>query len=171
MRWLRITLQRLLRVEPPRIVCEERVWADGVADLERRTQKHTRESGAFLLGVRCGEQLQIREFVFYDDIDPAALNTGIVHFHGAKFEALWNLCAEKKLQVVADVHVHPFGYEQSESDRAYPAIPRAGHIAFILPNFARGPKHPGGIGQFEYRGNGAWMDQTKRGSRFFKVLK
>ena len=43
------------------------------------------------------------------------------------------------LTVVADVHVHPGDSGQSNSDRAYPMISQAGHIALILPRFARKP--------------------------------
>ena len=49
---------------------------------------------------------------------------------------LWDICKRRGLTVVADVHVHPGGAGQSDSDRDHPMISRAGHIALILPDFA-----------------------------------
>jgi hypothetical protein len=72
---------------------------------------------------------------------------------------------------VADVHVHPGGYGQSASDQADPVMPRAGHIAFIIPNYAAGKTKPGDIGQYEYLGNGRWVNQSKAGSKFFDLRK
>jgi hypothetical protein len=48
-------------------------------------------------------------------------------------------------------------------------MPRAGHIAFILPNFARDTPTPGAIGMYEFIGNGRWADHSPRGSRFLKL--
>jgi hypothetical protein len=58
---------------------------------------------------------------------------------------------------------------QPESDSANPVMPRAGHIAFILPNFARGRPHPGMIGMYEFLGGGRWEDHSVRGSAFFRL--
>ncbi len=154
----------------PNLVCAEDIWAMGVRELERRTRGGRRESGAFLLGDSpAGGSRRILEFVFYDDIDPNALDSGIVKFAGARLSDLWEICRQRGYGVVADVHVHPFGYRQSDSDRADPVIPRAGHIAVIIPNFARGETRPGGIGIYEYLGNGRWRDRTTMGRRFFRV--
>lgn len=153
----------------PRITCAAEVWTAGVKELERRTLNARRESGAFLLGKDEDGQKEILEFVFYDDIDPHALDSGIVHFSGNKFPKLWELCRSRGYGVVADVHVHPAGYWQSGSDRAEPAMPRAGHIAFIIPDYARRATRPGGIGMYEYLGNGGWLDHTKEGAAFFKL--
>jgi hypothetical protein len=73
--------------------------------------------------------------------------------------------------VVADIHVHPGGYGQSESDRTDPVMPRAGHIAFILPDFGTGPNTPGRIGIYEFLGNGAWRNHSQAGRRFFRLAK
>ena len=51
----------------------------------------------------------------------------------------------------------------------YPVMPRSGHIAFILPNFARGRPRPGAIGMYEFLGAGRWADHSKRGTAFFRV--
>jgi hypothetical protein len=114
---------------------------------------------------------RIRDFIFYDDIDPHSLDSGIVHFHGACLPKLWEICREKGYGVVADVHVHPGSYGQSASDQADPVMPRAGHFAVILPDFARRGVTPGEIGQYEYMGAGQWSDHSARGSSFFRLDK
>jgi hypothetical protein len=161
---------RLLR--RPRLTCSHEVWNAGVKELARRTQGNRRESGAFLLGiVNLDGTKHIRDFVFYDDIDPRSLDSGIVHFHGICLWRLWDICREKGYGVVADVHVHPGGYGQSSSDQDNPVMPRAGHYAIILPDFAKRGTSPGQIGQYEYLGNAKWMDHTRRGSRFFSLTR
>lgn len=155
----------------PRITCNEAVWAAGVRELERRTLNGRRESGAFLLGRDMGGSKRIVEFVYYDDIDPHALDTGIVHFAGNKLPRLWEHCRKRGYGVVADVHVHPGGYAQSPSDQADPVMPRAGHIAMIIPHFARRQTLPGGIGLYEYLGNENWCDHTAKGRAFFRLDK
>lgn len=155
---------------PPRLVCSSEIWRAGARELARRTQGGHRESGAFLLGKDAEDGgKQILEFVYYDDIDPHALDTGIVHFAGAKLPLLWELCRQRGFGVVADVHVHPYGYGQSPSDQADPVMPRAGHLALILPHFAKRGVMPGEIGLYEYLGNGSWVDHSLEGDRFFKV--
>ena len=153
----------------PNLVCDPEVWAAGVHELERRTLNGSRESGAFLLGKDVDSRKYILEFAFYDDIDPHALDTGIVKFAGHCFPKLWALCRKRGYSVVADVHLHPAGYGQSPSDQENPVIPRAGHIAIIIPHFGRRATEPGGIGIYEYLGNNRWADRTKKGSRFFAV--
>jgi hypothetical protein len=75
--WLK-KLLAWLRLAPPRIRCDPIVWADGVRELERRTLGGRRESGAFLLGtVESGGTKRIRDFIFYDDVDLHALDTGV----------------------------------------------------------------------------------------------
>ena len=63
---------------------------------------------------------RIVDFILYDDLDPHALDTGIVHFDGRYFGALWDICKHRGLSVVADVHVHPGGSGQSGSDQRAP---------------------------------------------------
>ncbi|MHB8884702.1 MAG: hypothetical protein ACYC5H_06385 [Methylovirgula sp.] len=145
------------------------MWEAGVAELARRTNGRSRESGAFLLGRDGGGPKKILEFVFYDDIDPHALDSGIVHFAGNRLPILWEHCRKRGYGVVADVHVHPAGYGQSASDQADPVMPRAGHIAFIIPFFASREISPGGIGMYEYLGDGEWTNHTKEGSGFFRL--
>jgi hypothetical protein len=92
-----------------------------------------------------------------------------VHFHGNKLPKLWEHCRSRGYGVIADVHVHPGGYGQSNSDQEDPVMPKAGHLAFIIPNFAQRANQPGSIGMYEYLGNGAWEDRTAEGASFFRV--
>ena len=152
------TLARGILGPPPEILCSGKVWRGGVAELRRRADGR-RESGAFLLG-SSGKARQIEEFVFYDDIDPNALRTGIVIIDGLRLGDLWTYCRRVGRSVVADIHVHPGGFRQSPSDRDNPVIPEVGHVAMILPNFAAQETGPKGIGVYEYLGSRRWRDRS-----------
>jgi len=112
---------------------------------------------------------RILEFVFYDEIDPRALETGVVTIRQTALPRLWALCRERGYGVVADVHVHPGGYGQSPSDMANPVMPRTGHVAMILPDFAQGQREPGGIGLYEFLGAGRWADHSAEGARYVRL--
>jgi hypothetical protein len=159
-----------LGVSPPRLRCDRLIWQAGVEELAVRTLGGRRESGAYLLGreLKNGAKC-ILEFVYYDDIDPEALATGIVTIRQTALPRLWELCRSRGYGVVADIHVHPGGYGQSESDQANPVMPRAGHIAMILPNYAQGHPIPGAIGIYEFLGEGRWANHTAKGPRFLKL--
>ena len=117
------------------------------------------ESGAFLLGREIDGVRVIEDFILYDDVDPNALR-GIIMFDGSKMDKVWQRCEATGLQVVADVHTHPYGYQQSHIDQANPMIPQSGHIAMIVPNFAQQLFGPEQVGIFEYRGKGRWKDHS-----------
>ncbi|HQS18123.1 hypothetical protein [Reyranella sp.] len=164
------TLLGWVGLAPPKIFCRRKVWDAGTRELARRTLGERRESGAYLLGRKAWTgAYEILDFVFYDDVDPEALATGIVTIRETALPRLWEICRARGYGVVADVHVHPGGYGQSTSDQANPVMPRSGHIAFILPNFARGRPRPGAIGMYEFLGAGRWADHSKRGTAFFRV--
>ena len=132
-------------------------WLRLLIGLRSRGLSKTRESGAFLLGHRDPNgQAKIVDVVLYDDLDPHSLDSGIVRFDGRYFGDLWDLCRRKKLSVVADVHVHPGSSLQSTSDRQHPMISRSGHLALILPYFARLPIRRGEIGIYRYLGGKQW---------------
>lgn len=155
---------------PPRLRCARSIWLAGTAELGARTRGETQESGAYLLGTTSSDgSHRILEFVFYDDIDSRALETGIVTIRQTALPKLWALCRERGYGVVADVHVHPGGYGQSSSDRDNPVMPRAGHIAMILPDFARGTPEPGRIGIYEFERAGIWTDHSSKGLHFIKL--
>lgn len=164
-----LTLARAAFGLPPRLVCASDIWRAGVKELARRTNGATRESGALLLGRSGARTRRIVEFVFYDDIDPDSLRRGIVELDGRRLGLVWKRCRESKLDVVADIHVHPGGYRQSSSDQANPMIAEPGHLAVILPYFAGRKTHPGGIGIFEYLGGRKWIDHSGAGCRFFHI--
>ena len=96
--------------------------------------------------------------VFYDDLDPNCLDRGYIHFNGAGYVPLWKICQREQLRVIADVHTHPTQWtDQSESDVANPMIAQKGHMALIIPNYARRLRFSlRGVGIFEYLGDGQW---------------
>jgi hypothetical protein len=156
---LLLTLLRSLGVRSPAIVCAPQLWNAGVDELARRCAGK-QESGAFLLGTVTRGTRRIREFLYYDDIDPTCFANGIVEFDGSKFGLVWQICRSRSMTVVADVHVHPFGYGQSSSDQHNPMIAEIGHHALILPDYARGGRLPGKVGIYEYLGARQWRDRS-----------
>jgi hypothetical protein len=142
-----------------RLRCPNRMWRQIVGELERRGRRR-HEAGAFLLGVERDGQREVREAVFYDDLDPQAYATGVCILHGDAFAKLWAICRAKKLTVVADAHTHPGAASQSSSDKANPMIARSGHIAIIIPEFARWPIRAGQLGIYEYCGQHDWIDRN-----------
>ena len=150
--------ETMSRLFAPRhkLSCSWLLWTRLVAGLRRRGRNRSRESGAFLLGNRRNDHARIVGFVLYDDLDSHCLDTGIVRFDGRYFGALWELCKRRGLAVVADVHVHPDGPQQSGSDRANPMISRSGHIALIVPRFAGPPVRRRELGIYVYEGGKQW---------------
>jgi proteasome lid subunit RPN8/RPN11 len=151
------TMRRLLA---PRheLSCSWLLWRRLLIALRARGRERTRESGAFLLGARDEDGCaRIEDFVLYDDLDPKALASGIVHFNGRYFSDLWAICEARDLAVVADVHVHPGGAAQSDSDRSHPMISLKGHLALILPDFADHPVKRQRIGIYRYEGAKLWQ--------------
>jgi hypothetical protein len=106
---------------------------------------------------RC-ECREVLHVVYYDDLDAAAYRAGIVVLHAASFGPLWELCRARGLSVVADIHVHPREAWQSEADRQNPMIARSGHLALLVPWFARPPVGLETLGIFQYRGDHKWRD-------------
>lgn len=146
-----------------RLSCGNRVWDAGMGELAHRG-RGGRESGAFLLGRtdRLGRR-EVRLFAYYDDLDPHALDTGIVVFRPSGYGALWRLCEETGLEVVADVHTHPGLARQSEADRKNPMVATRGHVAVIVPNYARGAIRGPELGLYEYQGAHRWVDHSGTG--------
>jgi proteasome lid subunit RPN8/RPN11 len=151
-----------------RIVCKTSLWRAGLSGLARRGNGE-RESGAFLLGRQASIRKRIERFVFYDDLDPNSLNPGYISFSSDGYPALWAICSETGLHVVADVHTHPGKAYQSEADRLHPMIGQTGHVALIIPQFAKRTFAPREIGIFEYMGANAWTDHSRKDSEFFYV--
>lgn len=141
------------------------MWEAGQAELRRRGGGR-RESGAFLLGSIHGRRRRVERFVYYDDLDPCALDSGIVALDGSAYGPLWSLCRRTGLSVVADVHTHPRRAFFSEADRAHPMVDEPGHLALVLPDFAATSCSRGDMGTwalYEYGGVGPggrheWID-------------
>jgi hypothetical protein len=144
------------------------LWSNLLDELHRRTEGE-HESGVFLLGRIDGAERLVTKAVFYDDLDPAAYDTGVCVLHADAFGRLWDICASTGLSVVADAHVHGGGAGQSRSDRENPMIALRGHIALILPRMARTPMRRWSIGIYEYLGDHEW--QSRGGRHFSRVLK
>lgn len=149
-----------------RVSCPPAFWKRTVQELEPRG-RHKHEAGAFLLATERGGRFEVRDVVFYDDLDPQAYATGVCILHGDAFAKLWTLCREKKLTVAADVHSHPGAATQSPTDKANPMVARAGHVAIIVPEYASWPIPPGRLGIYEYRGQHEWTDHSAGQRRFF----
>jgi proteasome lid subunit RPN8/RPN11 len=147
--------------------CSLWVWRQLTFGLRQRGCRYTRESGAFLLGRRQNGLAQIVDFVLYDDLDPNCLSTGIVRLDGRYFGRLWEICKQRSLTVVADVHTHPGASDQSNSDRNHPMISRIGHIALIVPHFAATPVRRSEIGMYRYQGAKLWIAVPNKERRNF----
>jgi proteasome lid subunit RPN8/RPN11 len=132
-------------------------WFDLIGELRKRGAGR-RESGAFLLAATGRRRVQ--HAAYYDDLCPGCLDEGFIRFENSGYVNLTQICQSKGLCVVADVHTHPGIWTgQSEADRDHPMIPRAGHIALILPSFARSNRHNlRGLGAYLYCGDGRWSD-------------
>ncbi|HEY1929860.1 MAG TPA: hypothetical protein VGG92_20510 [Caulobacteraceae bacterium] len=163
-------IMRRLWAPQHELSCSPGLWNRLLAALrERGGGRH--ESGAFLLGLRdAAGRARIHDFVLYDDLDSQSLATGIVRFDGRYFSDLWGICERRGLEVVADVHTHPGGSWQSASDQAHPMIARDGHLALIVPDFAKRGVRREEVGVYRYRGAGRWdaVPPTQR-RRFFTL--
>ncbi|MEW6449203.1 MAG: Mov34/MPN/PAD-1 family protein [Pseudomonadota bacterium] len=158
---------RAWRTPEHRLSCAFASWRRLVHELDRRGQRR-HEAGAFLLGTTREGRHEVHDIVFYDDLDPHAYDTGVCILHGDAFAKLWALCRERGLSVIADVHTHPGAGFQSYSDRTNPMVARKGHIAIILPDFARWPVNTKRVGIFEYSGDHTWIDRSpSRAPAFF----
>ncbi len=155
---------RALVAPERRLSCSSEVWKTGLQELRRRSAGY-RESGAFLLGVQNGRTREIIRFVYYDDLDPHCLDKGIVIFDGSGYGPLWKLCRDANLSVVADIHTHPGSPYQSSLDRDNPMIATTGHLALIVPNFAKNDVLQHELGIYEYEGNHRWQNHSGRKAR------
>jgi len=130
-------------------------WRRLASDLWIRSEG-IHESGAFLLGFRDRNRRCIVEWILYDDVDPHCLDSGIVVLDGQYLSKLWKYCRDNALEVVADVHTHPGIARQSFDDRENPIIAIPGHIALIVPWFAKPPVDVDKLGIYEYLGERRW---------------
>lgn len=155
--WVTRTWGRLRR--PPRatalVELRREQWNALLAELAERGDGR-RESGAFLLADRSNGSRLVSEVLYFDDLDPDCL-TGGIHLHRRTFSKLWDICADRGMHVIADVHTHPSPHvAQSGTDRANPMISRTGHVGLIVPNLAQGAIEPRDVGLHIYRGDDGW---------------
>jgi hypothetical protein len=102
--------------------------------------------------------LEVTDVVYYDDLDPNAYSTGVCVLYADAFEQLGRLCRARSLRVMADIHTHPRGPGQSIFDRTNPMIASRGHIAIIVPNYAKPPVWRHRLGVYRYEGSHQWTD-------------
>lgn len=145
------------------------VWTTLIADLRKRGHG-CRESGAFLLGNIVNGTKVVQAWLPYDELDPSSLNYEYIRLRSEAFPKLWEICEQRHMQVVADVHTHPRGPGQSPSDRANPMIGLAGHMALIIPRFAQGNVTPADISVNVYLGAKKWESHFgQQASAFIKL--
>ncbi len=163
------TMRRLLAPHHE-LSCSWWTWRRLLAGLRARG-RYVQESGAFLLGRRSLEgPARIDTFILYDDLDPRALDTGIIRFDGAHFGRLWEHCRKSGSTVLADVHTHPGSPQQSCSDQNHPMISQPNHIAIIVPRFARAASLAKDIGIYRYLGAKRWHEvPLEERRRFFHI--
>ena len=161
------TITSALLPSSTRIACNSFTWHEIVCQLHRRGREKT-EAGCFLLGTVRGPIRLIRTAVYYDDLVPGCLDGGGIEMRRPFASALWDICKTSGTQVVADIHTHPGRAEQSSIDQKYPAIALPGHVAFILPRFARAIQGRVDVGVFEYHGNFRWTSMSES-SDFFAL--
>ena len=130
-------------------------WRSLMLDLRARGGGR-RESGAFLLTRAASGVPLVETWLPYDELDPASLNRNFIKLESNAFATLWDVCAQRGLQVVADVHTHRFGPGQSDSDRAHPMVSLPGHIALIAPGYAAGEVEPHDVSFNVFLGDSQW---------------
>ena len=169
---MNFSIQAIIRghVAPKHFLgCSKSLWNTGLTELKHRGNGR-RESGAFLLGKNSNGVRTILRFLYYDDIDPYCLDRGYVHFNGAAYGLLWVICRSSNLNVIGDIHTHPGYAIQSFSDRQNPMIAIKGHIALIVPRFAKQIVLQHELGIYEYAGEHRWKNHSgKNAARIFYI--
>ena len=140
------------------------MWLDCLRQLHLRSEG-VHESGCFLLGRKDDQNLRADHCVYYDELDRNAYSSGVCVLYADAFECLFALCRNSGLTVIADIHTHPGSARQSHADRQNPMVARAGHIALIVPSYARPPVWRHLLGAYQYRGSHEWTDHSGWGVR------
>jgi proteasome lid subunit RPN8/RPN11 len=138
------------------------LWAELMAHL-REQGAGVRESGAFLLGQKTDTGRTVLRFLPYEQLQADAFSHDYVSLRADCFAKLWEVCRNEGMTVVADVHTHPFGPGQSRSDRENPMVALKGHVALIVPRFAKGNPRPRDLGLYVYQGNHQWVSYSGSG--------
>lgn len=132
------------------------VWGALMEDLKHRG-RGVHESGAFLLAPVGEAHPVVHSWLPYDVLDPESMRYAVIRLETDAFTRLWSYCASKQVKVVADIHTHPKGPEQSLSDRVHPMVALPGHLALIAPWFAQRSPRPVDVSLSVYQGGGAWV--------------
>lgn len=144
-------------MSPPLLEIPRGLYDSLIADLAE-SGRGVKESGAFLLGSLNGQRRCVSSYLMYDKVAPLSSSLhAYVAFTAEEMARAWEHCYALGLQVVADVHTHPFGPAQSISDREHPIVSLAGHVALIVPNFAQGAPQPRDLGVHLFGGCGRWQ--------------
>ncbi len=154
-----MTFYKAATTSAPLLEAPAPLWGSLIAHL-REQGAGVRESGAFLLGNKTDAGRVISDFLPYEQLQPDALHDDFVALTAASFAKLWEVCRARGVTVVADVHTHRNGPGQSRSDRANPMVALKGHIALIVPRFARGTVRPRDLGLYVYEGNHQWASHS-----------
>ena len=144
------------------------LWAELMAHLSAQGAG-VRESGAFLLGLETDAGRVVLRFLPYEQLQADAFSHDYVSLKADSFAKLWEVCRAAGMTVVADVHTHPFGPGQSRADRTNPMVALKGHIALIVPRFAKGNPRPRDLGLYVYQGNHQWTSYS--GSNVCRLLR
>lgn len=150
---------RVATMPAPLLELRQGLWEELLAHL-RHQGGGVRESGAFLLGHKAEVTRIVTAFLPYEQLQADALHDDYVSLNAASFAKLWELCDKKGLSVVADVHTHRFDAGQSNSDRENPMVALRGHVALIVPNFAREGRGLQGVGLYVYEGSHRWSSHS-----------
>lgn len=159
---MNFSIQAIIRglVAPDHFLsCSKNLWYAGLTEIKHRGDGR-RESGAFLLGEESYGIRRIQRFLFYDDLDPHCLDHGYVRFNGSAYGPLWQICCSSGLRVVGDIHTHPGAAIQSYVDSQNPMVAIKGHIALIVPYFAKRIVFPHELGIYEYEGAHQWKNHS-----------
>lgn len=145
----------------PRLEIPHCLYNSLIVDLAQ-SGRGMKESGAFLLGTLDGQRRRTTSYLMYDKVAPLSSSQhAYVALNAEEMARAWEHCYAVGLQVVADVHTHPFGPAQSISDRAHPIVSLAGHVALIVPYFAKGSPQPRDLGVHLFGGCGRWRSMFR----------
>ena len=149
----------------PLLEIERALYARLMADIAR-SGRGVKEAGAFLLGSIAPETRKATSYIMYDMVAlESSRKHAYVAFTSQEMARAWEMCYASGLQVVADIHSHPQGPQQSLSDRANPIVSLPGHVALIAPFFAMRNPQPVDLGVHIFEGAGRWRSMFQAEAR------
>jgi proteasome lid subunit RPN8/RPN11 len=144
-------------MSPPLLKMSRALYGRLIADLAK-SGRGVKEAGAFLLGQADNQARQVSSYLMYDVVaTESSRKHAYVAFTAEEMARAWEHCYATGMQVVADVHTHPFGPQQSVTDRAHPIVSVPGHVALIVPFFALRDPQPVDLGVHIFSGDGCWL--------------